>query len=70
MAKSLVSVFGHGDVEVTDAFAAVPAKRAGQRVARMSPPQKLDYSPLQTENSGPMMETLELAHDGMSVQND
>ncbi len=33
-------------------------------------PVKLEYSPLQTENSGPMMEILELAHDGMSVQND
>ena len=31
-------------------------------------PVKLDYSPLESDNSGPMMETLELAHEGMSVQ--
>lgn len=31
-------------------------------------PVKLDYSPLESDNSGPMMEILELAHEGMSVQ--
>ena len=31
-------------------------------------PVKLDYSPLESDNSGPMMEILELAHEGMTVQ--
>ena len=33
-------------------------------------PVKLEYSPLESDNSGPMMEILELAHEGMTVQND
>ncbi|MEP6504015.1 MAG: phage tail protein [Betaproteobacteria bacterium] len=32
-------------------------------------PVKLEYSPLESGNSGPMMETLEIAHEGMRVQN-
>ena len=33
-------------------------------------PVKLEYSPLESDNSGPMMETLELAHRGLVVRND
>ena len=33
-------------------------------------PVKLDYSPLESDNSGPMMESLEIAHEGMTVHND
>ena len=32
-------------------------------------PVRLDYSPLESDDSGPMMEILELAHEGMTVQN-
>ena len=32
-------------------------------------PVKLEYSPLESRDSAPMMETLELAHDGMTVAN-
>jgi phage tail-like protein len=32
-------------------------------------PVKLEYSPLESDNSGPMMEILEIAHEGMTVQN-
>jgi phage tail-like protein len=33
-------------------------------------PVKLEYSSLGSDNSGPMMETLEIAHEGMTVQVD
>ena len=33
-------------------------------------PVKLDYSALGSDNSGPMLETLEITHEGMTVQND
>jgi phage tail-like protein len=32
-------------------------------------PVRLEYSPLASDNSGPMMETLEIAHEGMTVLN-
>ena len=32
-------------------------------------PVRLEYSPLESDNSGPMMEILALAHEGMIVQN-
>lgn len=32
-------------------------------------PARLEYSSLQSENAGPMMEVLEIAHEGMVVQN-
>jgi len=32
-------------------------------------PARLEYSSLQSENAGPMMEVLEIAHEGMTVQN-
>jgi len=32
-------------------------------------PIKLEYSPLESDDSGPMMEILEIAHEGMTVQN-
>jgi phage tail-like protein len=33
-------------------------------------PVKLDFSPLGGNNSEPMMETLEITHEGMTVEND
>jgi phage tail-like protein len=33
-------------------------------------PVRLEYSPLESGNSGPMMEMLSIAHEGMSVEND
>jgi phage tail-like protein len=32
-------------------------------------PVKLEYSSLEADNSGPMMEILEIAHEGMRVEN-
>ena len=32
-------------------------------------PARLAYSTLEAENAGPMMEVLEIAHEGMTVQN-
>jgi len=32
-------------------------------------PARLTYSALESENAGPMMEILEIAHEGMTVQN-